>query len=210
MLSPMSESDTDDRAEAHANRVDSDDDSAAKSSDLRELSSPVLVWFAMPLWRLWLFSLVGGLVFHIYWMYRSWAAYRASWGYSKRKQWLAVHERTGFQVSPGWRAIAQVYSYPLLVAIRREARLKGIRGMGPPALWFGIQMLATSAALNNLVWLELSLFSLVFLPAQWTVNRLAESSPQGHRREPVRGLELVCVLVGAYLIWRQNTQGGHP
>jgi len=60
----MSENDTDDGAEDHANGVEDEgddgtkDDSAAKSRDLLELSSPILVWFAMPLWRLWLFSLV--------------------------------------------------------------------------------------------------------------------------------------------------------
>jgi len=211
----MSESGTDDLDEDHANDSDDEgddsdgDDSEAPSSD-RQIRSPVLVWFAMPLWRLWLFTLVGGWVFQVYWFYRSWAAYRASWGYSKREQWLAVHARTGFRISPGWRAFLQFYSYALLVAVRREARLNGIRSMGPPALFFVIQAVALFAGLNNVVWLEVALLSLVFLPAQLTVNRLSDSLSQGRRREPVRGLEIASALVGAYLTWFQYTRVGHP
>jgi hypothetical protein len=168
------------------------------------------VWFAMPLWRLWLFTLLGGGLFQIYWLYCGWAAYRRSWGYSKQQQWRSVYLQTGYRVSPFWRAVLQVHSYALLAAIWREARVAGIRRMGSPGLWFVMQMLTLVVGVSmTKVWWSTGVLSLTFLPAQATVNRLSDAQGGARAREPMAAGELVCLLVGAALVWAQVVKGLH-
>jgi hypothetical protein len=142
-------------------------DQAPASEDAPENELPV-VWYAIPAWRLWLFSLVGGAVYQAYWMYRCWLAFRVSMGYSQRERWLARYQHNGFRASPFWRAALFLYSYCWLAVARREAQLSGVKGFGPPWPWFALQLLSLSLPFG---WNLLGL-SLAFLPAQLAVNRM--------------------------------------
>ena len=83
-----------------------------------------------------LFSVLGGWFYTYYWMYRSWSAYRAAWGYSQESFWRQVYEATGYRVSPFWRSLlASGYSFALFPAIQRECRLAGTAGVGVPILF---------------------------------------------------------------------------
>ena len=176
------------------------DDDVEAGGDDDELETPA-VWYRLPLWRLWLFSLLGGWWYQIHWMYSSWRAYRASLGYSRQVKWRAIHAQTGALPSPFWRALLLVYSYNLLLTIRREARLAGVSGFGEPALWFGLQLVAGSlpAFRVSAPWIQL-LLSIIFLPAQATVNRIADRQSGERRREPISVGELLSVAVGLLLI----------
>jgi hypothetical protein len=166
-----------------------DDASGNENEGDGELAS---VWYAIPVWRLWLFSLLGGAVYQMYWMYRSWRAFRQSMGYSEQARWLARYERNGFRPSPFWRAALGVYSYCWLVVVRREARLSGVTSFGPPGLWFACQL---SGLWLPLGWSLIGV-SIAFVPAQLAVNRMHDSLGANQAREAVTAAELVWLALG--------------
>jgi hypothetical protein len=182
------ETDESEPRDLDANNSDSNDDDAA--------STTAPHWYAIPVWRLVVLSLLGGWFYQTHWMYRSWQAYRASWGYSRAPEWRVVYERTGFRVSPFWRAILGVYCYGLLVAMRREARVLGLKSWIAPwpmfAAWCACSMLGP--------WLDAWWFrvssALLFVPAQLTVNRLGERVTGSKLREPPSHGEVVAALAG--------------
>lgn len=195
--------------------LDEDDafDDGDELDDEADDEAPELeaVWYRLPVWRLWLFTLLGGWLYQVHYIYCAWCAYRASMGYSRQLEWRAVHRRTGFRVSPFWRALVSVYSYALLVVIWREARLCGVRRVGWPGLWSvahwaSVVLLAWSPKW----WLTLPFLSVVFLPAQATINALADQQQGDRRREPVTGSEVIILLLGAALTAWSFTQGARP
>lgn len=180
---------------------DGADSSNAKTGDS---GGPSIVWHAMPVWRLFVFALVGGAPYFIYWMYRAWSAYRASWGYSRAEEWQAVYRRTGFRVSPAWRAILMIHCYCLFAAVKREAAMAGVRaGLRPwsmfatvwLACWLGLGGSLLGLALQHL------LLALVIVPAQAAINRLSERAGEGAGDEPVTGAEVVWLVIGVLLTW---------
>lgn len=185
--------------------ADEDDGRDALTDEDDSEPSPTAVWYAVPLWRLWLLSLLGGGLYQGYWMYRCWRAFRASHGYSRHALWQARYEATGFRVSPFWRAALSLYTYCFLLVVQREARLARVTGFGPPALWFGVQLAALTAL--PLGWNLLAL-SLAFLPAQAVVNRLHDELHPERSREPVSGAELCWLAVGLLVtLWAARTVG---
>ena len=179
--------------EASPDSEDEHDDDTASKTDETELPA---VWYAVPTWRLWLFSLVGGAVYQAYWMYRCWHAFRASMGYSERARWLARYQQNGFRPSAFWRAALFLYSYCWLAVVRREARSCGVKGFGPPWLWFGLQLFSLSLPWG---WNLLGL-SLAFLPVQLTMNRLHDQLSGNRAREPVTASELCWLALGLLLV----------
>jgi hypothetical protein len=178
---------------------DGDDSDEDEQSEPFEADiSPV--WCRVPLWRVFLFSLLGGWVYQARYMYGAWGAYQASMGYSRQAQWQAVYQRTGFRVSPFWRAVLFVYAYALFIVIWREAKRAGSRSLGTPALWAGPHLLAGILPMFHvpLHWPRL-LLSLTLLPVQMTVNSLGDKTAGDCRREPITGGEIVAVIVGALL-----------
>lgn len=159
----------------------------------QETDAPPAVWFALPIWRLWLFSLLGGGLYQAYWMYRSWRAFRASDGYSRHALWQARHAANGFRVSAFWRAATVFYSYCFLVVVEREARRAQVSGFGPPWLWFALQLAAITVLPFG--W-NLVALSLAFVPAQLTVNRLHDKLNESRKREPIRAAELCWLAAG--------------
>jgi hypothetical protein len=76
------------------------------------------------------------------------------------------------------------------VAIRREARAAGVRGMRHPGWWFAMQMLSMFVYLSMAkTWWDLGLLSVTFLPAQATVNRLSDAHYGDRMREPMSSTE---------------------
>jgi len=168
------------------------------------------VWYCVPVWRLWLFGFLGGWLYQARYMYCAWSAYRASFGYSRQAEWREVYERTGYRVNPLWRAGVFIYSYTLFVVIWREARLAGVRRWGTPALWAAIQcggvvlaMIRHTSLLHNQL-----LSSLVLLPAQATVNAIADKTEGARRREPITATEILALLIGALLSASAYFQAG--
>lgn len=163
------------------------------------------VWFAIPLRRLFLFTLLGGWFYAVYWMYRSWLAYRASWGYSRQREWREIYERTGFRVSPFCRAALGAYCYGLLVALRREARAAGIKVWIWPWPTFALGALASSLTDP---WLQRGLMAVLFLPAQAAANRLQERTSASQTTEPVAGGDILWILIGLCSAWLVLAGGG--
>ncbi|RYZ02262.1 MAG: hypothetical protein EOO73_32600 [Myxococcales bacterium] len=184
---------------------DETDDAFALDDEDGEDSVPPAVWYTVPLWRVWLFSLLGGALYQSYWMYRTWGAYRQSLGYSEHQRWRARQAANGFRVSAFWRAALFLYSYGLLVFVQREGRRAGVPGPGPAWLWFGLHVTALVVLPFGLNLLALSV---VFLPAQLTVNRLHERSGGSPEREPVTAAEACWVAAGLLALWTVlNAQG---
>ncbi|HEY3498642.1 MAG TPA: hypothetical protein VGK73_28320 [Polyangiaceae bacterium] len=148
--------------------------------------------------KLILFGLVGGAPFFVYWAYRSWKAYAANAGYSRRAFWRSVRARTGYRPSPFWRALLlQWYFLCLFPAVDRECRARGVRGV--PVVEFlalGFSLLAVVSGWSTGL-LEQGLFSPVWaiVPVQLGVNRLHQA--EGRRiRLRTNGWEVAWVLLG--------------
>jgi hypothetical protein len=157
-------------------------------------------WYAISVWRLLVLSLLGGWFYQTYWMYRSWQAYRASWGYSRAPEWHAVYERTGFRISPFWRAFLGVYCYGLFVAVKREALAVGLKSLIAPWLLFAVWCIGSFIGSLFDPWLVKGAIGLVFLPAQLTVNRINERVTGSKLREPMSSGELTAAFVGAVMM----------
>jgi hypothetical protein len=175
-------------------------DAAASEAD-DGIADPITPrWYAIPVWRLLLLSLLGGWFYQTYWMYRSWQAYRASWGYSRAQEWHAVCERTGFRVSPFWRALLGIYCHGLFVAVRREARVLGLKSWIAPwpmlAAWCG----ASLAGSLFEPWPFKGAMGLVFLPVQLAVNRINERVTGSKQRDPISSGELAAAVFGAVMM----------
>jgi hypothetical protein len=180
-----------------ANDEESQSESESAADDDEEGTAAPVVWFAIPVWRLWLFSLFGGSVYQMYWMYRCWRAFRASMGYSRHERWHARYERNRFRASPFWRAVLQLYTYCWMLVVRREALRYGVPSFGPPWLWFALQLAAIT--LLPFGWNLLAL-SLAFLPAQLAVNRMQDKLEGSRVREPVTAAELCWLAVGVFIV----------
>jgi hypothetical protein len=157
-------------------------------------------WFAIPVWRLLVLSLLGGWFYQTYWMYRSWQAYRASWGYSRASEWHAVYERTGFRVSPFWRAFTGLYCYGLFVAAKREARVLGLQSWIAPWPMLAVWCVGSFLVSRIGPWPFQVVTALVFLPAQMAVNRISDRVTGSNVREPTSGGELMAAIAGALMI----------
>jgi hypothetical protein len=168
------------------------EDAAADDQD--GLAAPT-VWFAIPVWRLWLFSLLGGTVYQMYWMYRCWQAFRASMGYSAQERWQERYENNRFRASPFWRAALLLYTYCWMLVVRREALRNRVASFGPPWLWFALQLAAITVLPFG--WNLLGL-SLAFLPAQLAVNRMHDKLYANRVREPITAAELCWLAAGAF------------
>lgn len=169
---------------------DEDEDDALQSEAADTVPAN---WYAIPVWRLFLFSLLGGNIYLLHYMYRSWQAHRRSFGYSAQAVWRARYDATGFQVSPFWRAALLVYSYSWLSVVRREALRERVPGFGPAGPWFALQL--TALSFLPMGWNILAL-SVVFLPAQLTVNRLHDRAHGEKWREPITAGELCWLGLG--------------
>lgn len=152
-------------------------------------------WYCVPVWRLWLFTLLGGWLYQVRYQYCAWRAYRRSFGYSRQREWQAVKQRTGFRVSPFWRAVLGIYVYALLVVVWREARLAGVRRFGLPVIWASMHVAAVVLSWFPVLWTQLIL-SLALLPLQATVNAIADKASGQRHREPVEQPDLIVLLVG--------------
>jgi hypothetical protein len=170
---------------------------AAAEADVGETRAPAY-WYAIPLWRLFLFSLLGGSVYQFHFTYRAWQAHRESFGYSAEPRWRARYEATGFRVSPFWRAALTVHNYSWLLVVGREARRRGVPGFGPAGLWFLLQLAALVFFPPG--WNILAL-SLALLPAQLTVNRLHDKTTGSRARAPISAAELCWLAMGVYASW---------
>jgi hypothetical protein len=186
---------------------DEADDDVPEDDDEHEGSAPPVFWHTVPLWRLGLFSFLGGPLYQSYWMYRAWGAYRLSWGYSERIRWEARYEANGFRVSAFWRAALFPYSYCLLVVVGREARLTGVTGLGPAWLWSGLHLVALMALPSGPSLLALSF---VFLPAQSVMNRLHERRGGDPERPGVTAGELCWLGAGFLALWTVALSRGWP
>lgn len=153
------------------------------------------VWYCVPIWRLWLFALLGGWLYQARYQYCAWRAYRRSFGYSRQREWVAVYQRTGFRVSPFWRAVLGIYFYALVVVVWREAKLAGVRRWGPPFVLAGAQLAAVLLSSLPLLWTQL-LLSFVLLPFQVTVNGVADKTYGNRQREPVAQADFIVLLLG--------------
>jgi hypothetical protein len=161
--------------------------------------APTVVWYAVPIWRFVVFVLVGGAPYAMYWMYRAWVAYRVSWGYSRWEQWRNVYARTGFRVSPAWRAFLLLHSYCLFTTVQREASLAGVRASVRPWPMFALVCLAFMTGLLAMVpplAAQHLLLALAFLPAQIAINRLSARAYDSARYEPVGAAEILWVSLG--------------
>lgn len=181
---------------AYAQPAADRDDEHDELEDDDEEEAPSAVWYAVPLWRLWLFSLLGGLPYQGYWAYRSWCAFRVSEGYSRHALWRARYRANGFRVSPFWRALLGVYTYCFMLVVRREARLARVSGFGPPWVWFAAQLSALTFL--PLEWGLLAL-SLAFVPVQSVVNRIHDRVEGTRTRARLSAAELCWLALG--LLW---------
>lgn len=148
-------------------------------------------FYAVPLWRVALFGLLGSNAYVLYWSYRCWLEYRQAWGYSREPFWRKVHGRTGYRISPFWRAaLASLYAFALFPAVDRECRKQGVQGLGAPivlALLLGMLTLFAGKWLIGPVW--------VLLPVQTAINRLNRDS----RPPPITAGEILSVCLGLLL-----------
>jgi hypothetical protein len=182
--------------------AEEDESSTPNAED--DVDGPTAVWYAVPAARLFVFALVGGAPYLVYWMYRAWVAYRESWGYSRSDEWQAVHARTGFRISPAWRALLVLHCYCLFATIAREAAAARTRAWGRPWLLFALVWLAFTAGLFGVlpgIALQHLLLALAFLPAQLAVNRLSELAYDSARYEPVSAAEILWLSIGVLQTW---------
>jgi hypothetical protein len=137
-------------------------------------SSTGAFFFPASVTRVALFSLIGSWFYAGYWMYRAWAAYRRAWGYSREPFWRKVHARTGYRVSPVWRAIlGSAYCFALFPAVDRECRAAGVPGLRAPLLLALVFSAVRVFGDSESLWLRLASSPVwALVPAQLAINRL--------------------------------------
>lgn len=194
----VSDSDSTEDVDDERRNRDANADYSADRDGMVEPPAPR--WYAIPAWRLVALSLLGGWFYQTYWMFRSWQAYRLSWGYSRAPEWHAVYERTGFRVSPFWRAVLGLYCYGLFVAVRREARVLGLKSWIAPWPMFAVWCLGSVFGELLDPWPFRALLALWFVPTQLAVNRLNQRVTGSTLREPMSSGELASALAGAVVL----------
>ncbi len=183
---------------------DEDDDQVEDEDEHPETRDPPShSWYAVPTLRTVVFVLVGGWYYQVYWMYRCWRCYQLSGGYSRHEFWRQVHEHTGYQISPAWRALLGYgYCFSLFPAVAREARLAGIAGLRAPlllALLYNFTFAFTLGATRSGFVIERLLQAAIFGALQMTLNRLSLKASGSGAHETVTGGELTAVVVGGAL-----------
>jgi hypothetical protein len=167
------------------------------------VEAPASWFYPNHIGKLVVFGLVGGYLFCAFWAYRSWQAYAANAGYSRRTFWNDVRRATGYRPSPFWRAVLlPYYQLCLFPAVNRECRVRGVRGV--PAA----ELLALAFAVlarfgdQSTEFVERALLSPVWavVPVQLAVNRLHRAEGRRLRLE-TDGWELLWVLVGLLALW---------
>lgn len=159
-------------------------------------------FYSVPLTKLLLLGFAGGGIYQMYWMYRCWRAYRDHDGYSRAQFWRRVRKRTGYRPSPVWRALlCNSYCVALFPAVHRECVSNGAKGLRfpvPLALAYG----ALGAPMLLGSWHFAALAAALLLPVQAAINRL-NSEFQHKPRWALTGGEILALLVGAFVYWRQ-------
>lgn len=182
-----------------APREDDEPPPEAEDDELDEEPEPV-EWYAVSGTRVLLAAFFGGWLYQTYWMYRWWQCYRRSRGYARAPFWAAVQARTGYQVSPLWRALLGFwYVFCLFPAVAREARRAKLRGFGAPivvAFLYGLGGSGLALAGQSGFLLERVIQALVLFSAQLTINRLNERCAQPRAFASPTAGEVICVLAG--------------
>lgn len=145
-----------------------------------------------------LFGVLGGWPYALYWSYQNWALYRKAWGYSRAPFWRDVHERTGYRVSPLFRALLSTYHLCLFPAVNRECRALGLRGLATPVLLaLGYEVLTLARNLCEPAWRVVVSGAWPLLLVQLAINRMNPRVPGFRVTLP----ELAFVLLGGLVTW---------
>ena len=184
------------------------EDEGPDSEPAAERAEPLVnTWFEpMPVLKVLLLGIPGGMLYCMYWGYRNWAIYRRAWGYSRTPFWREVWEATGYRVSPFWRSVMFTwYALCLFLAVQREAKDKGAGGVGSPIL---LHLLLSVLLLYRVTVAHTPLVRALctpvwaLVPVQWAINRLNRAVGKSIPLR-VNAVELLCAAVGgALLFWR--------
>lgn len=155
-------------------------------------------FFAMPLWRLYVLTVVTGGLYQLYWDY---------------KNWKAIREADKTYIMPFWRALFSViFIWPLYLRIARNARSRGYTGFSA-LLWLAALLVILviagnygsfalpSAPLYGFLYLAYSLLlPLVLLPVQRAINHGQEFMVGIPGRRWWSKWEIIVLIVGVALM----------
>ncbi|HKY38902.1 MAG TPA: hypothetical protein VJN18_23345 [Polyangiaceae bacterium] len=118
------------------------------------------------------------------------------------KFWRSVHERTGYRISPLWRALLGIpYAYCVFPAVAREARKARVRKLGSPVMMAVAYNASAACAVffggPTSLLLERVLQAAILGAAQLAVNRLSDHASGTRQRAGVTTGETLCLIAGA-------------